>query len=602
MSKSASGGFNRLKHEKSPYLRQHARNPVDWRPWSDAAFSAAAEADKPVIISIGYSSCHWCHVMERESFEDAETARLMNENFICIKVDREERPDLDSLYMKAVQAMTGHGGWPLTVFATPHGEPFYGGSYFPPEDSYGLPSFKHVLEAVARLYRENRDGIGATASGLTRLLSEHGETGGANLEIGEGFVSDAFSSGMLFYDPVFGGFGRGTKFPQAMFLNFALKHYERTRSDEAAQMLDKTLTAMAEGGIYDQLGGGFHRYSVDNMWMVPHFEKMLYDNALLADLYCRAGVVLKKPLFKEISLDIIGWLSREMRSSQGGFHSAMDADSDGSEGAYYLWDYDEYMRVIESVGVGNYAGYYSVTPEGNLDNKNVLRIDRLNNPAIPPSDVLARMKDALLKARSGRNRPAIDGKVITAWNGLAITALSRAGRAFDRPELVEAAEQCAGFILSSSVDRSGRLMRYWLDGQAPVKAGLEDYALMGSALLALHEAGAGGRPWLEEAERLTESMIALFYSKDNGRFYDVAEDQGALFIRERDLFDSDIPSGNSAAAGLLFNMSKACANARYALLATGIMTSAEAMRDEPLSHANMLCVLEDMLSNGGLEP
>jgi len=600
MSNSTSGGFNRLKDEKSPYLRQHARNPVDWRPWSDAAFSAAREADKPVIISIGYSSCHWCHVMERESFEDIETARLMNANFICIKVDREERPDLDSLYMKAVAAMTGRGGWPMTVFATPQGEPFYGGSYFPPEDSYGLPSFKRVLEAVARLYRENRDRVGATAGDLIRVLGEYGWTGALSLD--QDLAAKAFSSGALFYDMVSGGFGNGTKFPHAMFLKFVLLHYERTRSGEAAQMLDKTLTAMAEGGIYDQLGGGFHRYSVDKMWTVPHFEKMLYDNALLADLYCRANITFGRPLFKEISLDIIGWMSREMRSPQGGFYSAMDADSDGSEGAYYLWDYDEFTRVLKGVDAGRYAGYYSVIPEGNLDGKNTLRISRLKNSELPSPDVLARMKDALRKARSGRNTPATDRKVITAWNGLAVIALANAGRAFEMPELVSEAAQCAGFILSSSVDPSGRLMRYWLDGRAGVKAGLEDYALLGSSLLALDKAGAGGRAWLEEASRLTESMIDLFFCKDDGRFYDIAADQERLFIRERDLSDNDLPSGNSAAAGLLYNMSKACGRGRYATLAREIAAGVTAMRDEPLGHGNLLCVLEDMLADGGLEP
>jgi len=284
MSKTISGGFNHLKDEKSPYLQQHARNPVDWRPWSDEAFSEARKTDKPVIISIGYSSCHWCHVMEAESFEDAQTAELMNDNFICIKVDREERPDLDSLYMKAVQAMTGSGGWPLTVFATPQGEPFYGGTYFPPVESHGLPSFKQLLIGVAKLYREKKGKVATAASDLIRMLAAQGEAGEATA-IDEELVADAFEASTAFYDPVYGGFGKGTKFPHAMFLMFLLKHYERTGSEAAMEMLDKTLVAMADGGIYDQAGGGFHRYSVDDKWAAAHFEKMLYDNALLIDLY-----------------------------------------------------------------------------------------------------------------------------------------------------------------------------------------------------------------------------------------------------------------------------------------------------------------------------
>ncbi|MBI5562188.1 MAG: thioredoxin domain-containing protein [Deltaproteobacteria bacterium] len=412
MSKAAERGYNRLKYERSPYLLQHAANPVDWYPWSAEAFERARPEDRPVIISIGYSSCHWCHVMERESFEDAATARIMNEEFVCIKVDREERPDLDSLYMKAVQAMTGQGGWPLTVFATPAGEPFFGGTYFPPEASHGLPAFKEALYAAARAYRENRARVGAATEGLGAALAP--EAASAQMELDAGVSRAAFEAAELFYDPVYGGFGSGVKFPHAMFLKFLLKYHERTGEPRAPSMVEAALLNMADGAICDHAGGGFHRYSVNAQWSVPHFEKMLYDNALLAELYAMAYKAAGRGYFRDVSLDTLAWMSSGLQTKGGGFSSAIDADSDGGEGAYYVWGYEELREALAGCGAEEYAGYFSVTPQGNYEGRNTLRINRRLTGAVPPACAVTRMKAALLAAREKRHPPHKDGKVIVA--------------------------------------------------------------------------------------------------------------------------------------------------------------------------------------------
>ncbi|MBI5588081.1 MAG: thioredoxin domain-containing protein [Deltaproteobacteria bacterium] len=590
MSESDVRSENRLKSEKSPYLKQHSHNPVDWYPWSQEALQKAKNEDRPIMLSIGYSTCHWCHVMERESFEDPEVARIMNDNFVSIKVDREERPDLDSLYMKAVQAMAGHAGWPLTVFATPEGVPFYGGSYFPPDDGYGLPSFKKVLLAASLAYRKNRERISVVTKDIGDLLAR--KSPALRIKLEAGLCDNAFEAARVFFDPVDGGFGRATKFPHSMFLKFLLKYSLRTGNNNALAVVKKSLTAMASGGIYDHLGGGFHRYSVDERWDVPHFEKMLYDNALLTGLYSAAHEATGVTLYKEVALETIAYLLREMRDEGGGFYSAQDADVDGKEGEYYLWGLDEVESILGAKRAESFRESFPMTEEGNCEGKNVLRI----NSAVKgleafPDDGIREMKAVLFKARMERKPPQTDKKIITAWNGLVITALSRAAAVFKDAVLLDHAKKCAEFILVSVVDGEGRLLRYHLNGSAAVKANLEDYALFGGGLASIYEA-SGEYRWLSEAKRIAERMTELFYDGTDGLFFDTGSDQEKLFVRELDLYDNDVPSGNSAAADLLLKVYCHGRSKRYRDMAEGILSSVEGIRDEPLSYGNFLFVLE----------
>jgi len=596
---SGSRFENHLKDQKSPYLKQHAFNPVDWYPWSGAALARAKEENRPLIISIGYSSCHWCHVMERESFEDAETARIMNDNFVNIKVDREERPDLDSLYIKAVQAMTGHAGWPLTVFATPNGVPFYGGSYFPPEDRFGMPSFKKVLLAVSLAYRKNRKKVDEVTVDIERVLKSRNII--TPVELRAEVADMAFDAARLYFDGVNGGFGRGTKFPHTMFLKFLLAYYRRTGKGEALSMVRKSLSSMARGGIYDQLGGGFHRYSVDERWDVPHFEKMLYDNALFSELYTEAFEQTGKTFYGDIALETIGYMLREMKGEGGGFFSSQDADVSGHEGAYYLWSAED-IKAVLGQDAQRFMSFFSVTERGNYEDMNTLRISRPvgQEEDQVPSDI-KRMREALFRVRAGRKAPETDRKIITAWNALAIMALSRASRAFRRGDLLDEAKKCAHFLLSELSGPDGHVMRYYLDGSADVSGMLEDYALLGCGLLSIHQ-NTGEEGWLAESGRVAEKMIELFYDESSGLFFDAGADQEKLFVRERDLFDNDVPSGNSAAAQLLLGLSRASDNAVYLDLAEKILRSIEGIVEEPISHGNFLAVLESFMAGKGERP
>lgn len=593
--------YNRLIGEKSPYLLQHAENPVEWYPWGEAALKKAGEEDKPLLISIGYSSCHWCHVMERESFEDRETARVMNAHFVNVKVDREERPDLDSLYMKAVQAMTGHGGWPLTVFATPEGVPFFGGTYFPPEDTMGLPSFRKVLVSVSEAYRNNKGRIGAIKEDLVKGLSAAQPE--APLMLTKEISDKAFEACTMFFDPVYGGFGETTKFPHAMFLKFLLKYYRRTRDGRALAIVKKTLSAMAEGGVYDHIGGGFHRYSVDEAWEVPHFEKMLYDNALLLELYALAFEETGCGFYRDVAIETGEYIINSMRGGEGGegsgFYSAEDADVGDKEGEFYLWTPEEITEVLGEEDGGKFIEYFSITEGGNFEGKNTVRINsRFKGPEEPVGDEIKEMKKKLLKARSKRTPPFIDRKVIAGWNGLAIRALAEAGRVLKRDDFVKAAEKAASFVIASMRVPSGRLSRYWLEGRADAKAGLEDYALLGTSLLTLHEI-TGERSWLKEADVLATSMIDLFYDKTLGMFFDTGSDDVAFFVRERDLFDNDVPSGNSAAAEFLLKAAEATKNRVYEELSLNILRSVTGMVEEPMGYGNFLSVLESYLKENG---
>ncbi|MBI1910432.1 MAG: thioredoxin domain-containing protein [Deltaproteobacteria bacterium] len=589
---------NHLKNEKSPYLQQHAGNPVDWYPWSEEAIQKAIKEDKPVIISIGYASCHWCHVMERESFEDSETARVMNENFINIKVDREERPDLDSLYLKAVQAMTGHSGWPLTVFATPEGIPFYGGTYYPPDDRFGIPSFKKVLLAVSLAYKKNKKKIADITNDVEEALKQKVIS---PVELKADISDNAYDAARLFFDPVNGGFGRGTKFPHSMFLRFLLMYNDRTGHEDAANMMRKTLTAMASGGIYDHVGGGFHRYSVDERWDMPHFEKMLYDNALMAGLYAQAFEKTGIEFYKDTSINTLNYILRDLRDEKGGFYSSQDADVEGHEGAYYLWSYDEIKTILSDKDAERFIEYFSVTEDGNYEGKNMLRINMsAKDPATPVDADIKRMLGSLFEVRKLRRAPDTDKKIITAWNGLAVSALARAGKIFRKKEFIDEAIRCADFLLTSVKDESGRLLRYYLEGKTDVKGNLEDYALLAGGLLALFDV-TGDDKWLDKAHRLTESFIDLFHDDATGFFFDTGEDQQKLFVRERDLFDNDVPSGNSAAADVLLRISRLMDNNRYREYSEEILRSVEGINDEPLSYGNFLCVFESFLSEKGEE-
>lgn len=591
MAKMTAHFANRLEHEKSPYLKQHASNPVDWYPWSNEAFERAKKEDKPVILSIGYSTCHWCHVMERESFEDVETAKIMNENFVNIKIDREERPELDSLYMKAVQAMTGHAGWPLTVFVTPEAAPFYGGSYFPPDDNYGLPSFKKVLLAVSLAYKKNKKKIASVTSDIDGVLRKGAEV--SPIELNEDISDEAFDAGRLFFDPVNGGFGRGTKFPHSMYLKFLLKFHQRTGDEEALLMVKKSLSAMAEGGIYDHVGGGFHRYSVDERWDVPHFEKMLYDNALLSSLYASAYETTGLSFFKDVALDTIEYMLRDMRDESGGFYSAEDADVNGEEGVFYLWTKDEIKTVLRDK-YDEFMKYFYLIEDANFGGKSLIRIAHSLKYKDGLPERVTKLKKDLYKAREARKRPDIDRKIITAWNGLAISALASASRIFKDRTLSDEAKRSAEFVMASSRDESGRLLRYYLEGGALTKANLEDYALFALGLLDIFEA-TGEAEWLEKTGELVSSIKEFFYDEARGLFYDTGNDQERLIVRERDLFDNDVPSGNSAAADLFQRYSVATGDAETRRLSEDIVRSIEGLKDEPLSYGNFLSVFEGLI-------
>jgi uncharacterized protein len=537
---------NALAQETSPYLRQHAGNPVDWLPWGEAALTRARELDKPLLVSIGYSACHWCHVMERESFEDARTAALMNAEFVCVKVDREERPDIDALYMEAVQGMTGRGGWPLNVFLTPEQIPFYGGTYFPPQARAGMPAWTQVLQAIAEAWQQNRDEIRADGERVRERLAGAGRLQPSALPIEERALDAAVSALGDAYDPRNGGFGGAPKFPSASAIEFLLLRGERAMSLTS-------LHAMAAGGIHDVLGGGFARYSVDAAWTVPHFEKMLYDNALLARAYLHGWQASGDERLREVCADTIGWALREMRAPEGGFYSALDADSEGVEGRYYVWTVEE-LRELLGADADAAIAWFGASEQGNFVDPhhpapglNVLQ----DRGARPEPEVSERIRGRLLAQRERRVRPGLDDKRLTSWNALMIGALADAGAALAEPRYLDAALACAEFIAREMRDERGRLLRSYNHGRARITAYLEDHAFLLEALLVLFEATCEER-WLGEARRLAGEMIERFADSEGGGFFSTAVDGEALIARRKDLEDSPIPAGGSSAAvGLL---------------------------------------------------
>jgi hypothetical protein len=535
---------NRLAQETSPYLLQHRENPVDWYPWGDEALSRAKEEDRPILLSVGYSACHWCHVMERESFEDPETASYMNEHFVNIKVDREERPDVDALYMEAVQAISGHGGWPMTVFLDPEGVPFYGGTYFPPDESRGMPSFRMVMEAVLDAFVRKRVEIRERATETRARLGAIGLLEPAEEAPEAALLDQAVSRLLAAADMEHGGFGGAPKFPPASALELLLAR----GSPDGIEVVEKTLDSMLAGGIYDQIGGGFARYSVDPIWLVPHFEKMLYDNALLARAYLHGWQALGHERYRRACEETLGWALREMRGPEGGFFSALDADSEGEEGRFYVWTPE---RVREALGdaAAEIIDFYGVTEAGNFEGQNILHL--AHGAQAPEPAGLQEARASLLAARSKRVWPGLDDKRLTSWNALMIAALAEAGAVLGREDYLDAARECAGFILGSLRDPEGRLLRTYKDGRGHLNAYLEDHAFLLEALLTLYEATFEPH-WFDEALSLADSLLKRFGDRERGGFFSTSIDHEQLIARRKEIGDHPIPSGNSSAAmGLL---------------------------------------------------
>ncbi len=535
--------MNRLANETSPYLLQHSRNPVDWYPWGEEAFEKARGEDRPILLSIGYSACHWCHVMEHESFEDEETARLMNERFVSVKVDREERPDVDALYMDAVVALTGHGGWPMTVFLTPEGEPFFGGTYYPPEPRHGMPAFSDVLTAIADLYRDQRGSAASAATQLVEALRSSAAVRPSSDPLTESVLGDASRALRRQFDPDWGGFGGAPKFPPASTIEFLLRMHLRG-DDQALPMVVKTLDAMAAGGMYDLLGGGFHRYSVDRTWLVPHFEKMLYDNALLASAYLHGWAVTGNERYRRVVEETLDYVLRELPLPEGGLASAQDADTDGIEGLTFTWTADE--------GV----------PEELLqpfeDGRSIIR-----------GELDEELRVRLFELREQRPKPARDDKAIASWNGLGLAALAEAGRRLERPDYVEAAAAVAEFLLGPLSDDRGRLFRSYREGRAKTTGFLEDYADVSNGLYELHVA-TGELRWLQEASRLARLAVELFGDTERGGFFITPVDGERLIARQKSFDDHPSPSGNSMLASVLLKLGRLYGDAELEREAVGV--------------------------------
>ncbi len=595
---------NALINETSPYLLQHAHNPVDWYPWCEEALSRAKQENKPILLSIGYSACHWCHVMAHESFEDEATARLMNENFINIKVDREERPDLDAIYMAAVQLTTGSGGWPMTVFLTPNQAPFYCGTYFPPEDRYGMPGFRQILLSVARAYREKPQVLQTDAETILTELRKMDDLAAAPSRLEPAMLDRAASALVANYDSRNGGFGRAPKFPPSMALSFLMRSYRRNGDLRFLDMVNQTLTNMAAGGMYDQLGGGFHRYSVDAEWLVPHFEKMLYDNALLSRAYLDSYLLTGNDSYRRVAEQILDYVVREMTSPEGGFYSSQDADSEGEEGAFFVWTAAEVISILGEDEGELFCRYYGITAEGNFEGKNILHVPR-------PADLFARLnhigepellatiqkgKRKLFEARELRIRPGRDEKILTAWNGLMLRSFSEASSSLGREDYRKIAVRNAEFLLSQ-LRRDGRLLRSYKDGQARLNGYLDDYACLIDGLLSLYEATFDLR-WIREASDISELMIAKFWDRQGKNFYFTAENHESLIHRPKEFVDNATPSGNSVAAYALLRLWKFTGDSRWSDCAVSVLESvAMPGVQQPSAFSNLLCALDFYLGH-----
>jgi uncharacterized protein YyaL (SSP411 family) len=590
---------NRLSRETSPYLLQHAHNPVDWYPWGEEAFEKARSENKPILLSIGYSACHWCHVMEHESFENEKIAALMNELFVNIKVDREERPDLDEIYMNAVQMLTGRGGWPMTMFLTPDRKPFYGGTYFPPQDRQGMPGFLRILTAVSQAYRERPQDVEKSVSEILNALQRMAKSQETSQSFSASILADGAEQVARAYDADNGGLGQAPKFPNAGVYELFLRHYSRSNNERFLEMVVHTLTKMAQGGIYDHLGGGFHRYSVDAKWLVPHFEKMLYDNAQLLRIYAHAYTLTREPLFKSVIEETLGYLLREMFHPQGGFYSTQDADSEGDEGKFFVWTGEEINRLLGEADGEIFCRMYDVGEPGNFDGKSILHpiltVDQASKffrkESSEIQDLVANAKRKLFVEREKRIKPFRDEKIITAWNGLMLSGLAEAIKIIDNPAALDAARKTVEFIFTKMF-RDDFLLHSYKDGQAKLLGYLDDYAFLAVGLLDLYEA-MFERSYLDRAIQLTDIMLREFWDERDGGFFFTGKSHEQLISRAKPIFDASIPSGNAMATQLLLRLNYSTGKDQYRASAEKILRSYyDAMESQPFGFAHMLCALD----------
>ncbi|MGZ8443034.1 MAG: thioredoxin domain-containing protein [Candidatus Binatia bacterium] len=590
---------NRLIHETSPYLLQHAHNPVDWYGWGEDAFQKAKAEDKPILLSIGYSACHWCHVMERESFENEEIARLMNQLFVNIKVDREERPDLDEIYMSAVQMLTGRGGWPMTMFLTPDRKPFYGGTYFPPEDRGGMPGFAQVLMGVNQAYRERPADVEKSVTEILGALRRMAESAETDKTFSKTIIAEGAAKVAQAYDADNGGLGQAPKFPNAGVYELFLRHYHHSNSSRYLEMVTHTLSKMARGGIYDHLGGGFHRYSVDAKWLVPHFEKMLYDNGQLVRIYAHAFKATREPLFKAVVDETLTYLLREMFQPEGGFYSTQDADSEGVEGKFFVWSEAEVMQILGAADGAIFCRVYDVTESGNFEEKNIIhpiltleqasKYFRMELGEI--ERVIADARQKLFIEREKRIKPFRDEKIITAWNGLMLSGLAEAIKISPQPAYIDAAQRTIEFIFTK-LFRDGFLLHTYKNGQAKLLGYLDDYAFTAVGLLDIYEA-LFDRSALARAIELTEIMLREFWDKQDGGFFSTGNSHEKLISRAKPIFDASIPSGNAVATQLLLRVFHITGEERYFHHAEKVLRSYyDAMENQPFGFAHLLCALD----------
>ena len=555
--------MNRLAGETSPYLRQHQDNPVDWYPWGAEAFDAARSRDVPILLSIGYSACHWCHVMAHESFEDPAVAAVMNDLFVNVKVDREERPDVDSVYMEAVQAMTGHGGWPMTVFIAPDGRPFYGGTYFPPSARGGMPGFVDLLGAVRDAWDNKRDELFEQAEQLSDAIKLRSTVAvGERGELGPGILEGAYSQLREMFDHQYGGFGRAPKFPMPSNVDFLLRVFARNGAKATLELAVATLDAMASGGIYDHLGGGFHRYSVDPFWLVPHFEKMLYDQAGMVRIYTHGWQLTGEDRFAQVVDETVAYVLRDLRSPEGGICSAEDADSEGEEGRFYVWSLEELPPEV--------AEWFGASAAGNFEGRNILNRLHARGELLRPYELSLQLSELLL-TRSKRVRPGLDDKVLAEWNAMFVSALAEAGAAFQRDEWVEAAVETADFLLANLRRDDGRWLRSWQSSAGgKVLAYAVDYAWLVDAFVRLAEA-TGQRRWIAEACATADGLLELFRDEAGEGFYTVGADGEELIVRQKDVFDGATPSANSVAAVALMRLGALTGETRYSAAGEGVL-------------------------------
>jgi uncharacterized protein len=604
---------NRLIHEKSPYLLQHAHNPVDWYPWGDEAFARARTEQKPVFLSVGYSTCHWCHVMERESFENENIAALMNEHFIPIKVDREERPDVDRVYMTALQAMGQNGGWPMSMFLTPDLKPFYGGTYFPPEARHGRAGFPEILRRIHDIWVNEREKVDQSAQGITAFLQDASRAA-THGELSEESLNLCFEQFRKTYDPVFGGFGQGPKFPRPSVFNYLLFYHHRTGNLEALEMTEYSLQKMASGGMYDQIGGGFHRYSVDAEWRIPHFEKMLYDQAQLAIAYLDLHLVTQDPYYATVASDVLAYVQRDLTDPGGGFYSAEDADSrrhedpsESGEGAYFVWTKAEIVKLLGEEDGRLFCYYYGVEEDGNASfdpqheftGRNILYVaESLSDTAAAfrcseerVQETLSAARRKLFAARMERPRPHLDDKILTSWNGLMISAFARAYRVLQHPHHLRAAERAADFLLGHLRDDGGNLLRRYRDGEAKFEGHLDDYAFLAQGMIDLYESSLQAR-WLRHAVDLTEKMLDMFWDGECGGFFDTAGHDQTILVRLRELYDGAEPAGNSVAAMNLLRLARMTGREEWAKKAEQTLQAcARILREQPVAVPQLTSVL-----------